>query len=444
MKENKALKWSDIPLFMGLNSAEIAQLLCAGKVLRLQAGEYIVHAGDQGHEMFLIISGSVRVEKVIGGSRQVLARFNKGQIFGEIAFVTKILRTADVVAVEELEVLEISEDFLQELIGKLPQAAAKILFNLAKILCERLANTTRSWLDSEYENILILFQTLASENEVAAVFDKFTAALIKALPGVSAVELLIEGNHFQWTSPGFEPYHPSFDYLEKLQTIMVDEKRLLTICPVKMESRATGYLLLSQEPGRRLSVKELDLLAGVSTQLGLVIDRILLHEETRAMATTDPLTGLKNRHVFKRELAKEINRAGRLGLPLSLLIADLDHFKKVNDTFGHLAGDETLRMIAGLISKSVRNIDTACRYGGEEFAIILPTTTMEGALVIAERLRRNVEQLDIKFEERKIKITLSIGVATYQGEGAAQFFERADQASYQSKIKGRNKVSAAE
>jgi CRP-like cAMP-binding protein len=127
LKENKALKWSDIPLFMGLNSAEIAQLLCAGKVLRLQAGEYIVHAGDQGHEMFLIISGSVRVEKVIGGSRQVLARFNKGQIFGEIAFVTKILRTADVVAVEELEVLEISEDFLQELIGKLPQTAAKIL-----------------------------------------------------------------------------------------------------------------------------------------------------------------------------------------------------------------------------------------------------------------------------------------------------------------------------
>lgn len=441
---NNDLKWSQIPLFRGLNSGEIAQLLCAGKVLKLQAGEYIFHAGDQGNEMFLIISGSVRVETVIGGSRQVLARFNKGQIFGEIAFVTKILRTADVIAVEELEVLEISENFLQELTGKLPQTAAKILFNLAVILCERLANTTRSWLDSEYENILILFQTLAAETEVKAVFDKFTAALVKALPRINGVELFIEGSHFQWTSQGFEPYHPCFDYLEKLQTIMVDEERSQTICPVKMEGRATGYLIISQKPGGPLLAKELDLLAKVSTQLGLVIDRILLQEETRAMATTDPLTGLKNRYVFKRELSKEINRARRLGLPLSLLIADLDHFKKVNDTLGHLAGDETLRAIAALISKSVRNFDTACRYGGEEFAIILPTTTIEGALVIAERLRQNVEQLNIKYEELNIKITISIGVATYQGEGAARFFERADLAAYQSKINGRNKVSAAE
>lgn len=137
------IKWSEIPLFKGLNSAEIVQAICAGKGLKLQAGEYVFHAGDEGNEMFVIISGSVRVETVIGGSRQVLARFTTGQIFGEIAFVTKTLRTADIIAAEELEVLEISESFLQDLIVKLPQTAATILFNLSRILCERLANTTQ-------------------------------------------------------------------------------------------------------------------------------------------------------------------------------------------------------------------------------------------------------------------------------------------------------------
>lgn len=441
---NKELKWSDIPLFKGLNSAEIVQVICAGKVIKLHAGEYVFRAGDQGNVMYVIISGSVRVETVIGGSRQELARFTTGQIFGEIAFVANVLRTADIVAEEELEVLEISEPFFQELILELPQTAAKILVNLSKILCERLANTTRSWIDSEYENILILFQTLALETEINAVFDKFTAALVKALPRIGAVELFIEDNHFLWTSPGFEPCRPGFDYLEKQQELLVDETNFLTINPIKIKGRSTGYLLIFQEPGAPFSAKELDILMKVSTQLGLVIDRILLNEETKAMATIDPLTGLNNRYVFNKEMTKEINRARRFGLPLSLLIADLDHFKKVNDTYGHLAGDETLRKVAALISGSARNTDIACRYGGEEFAVLLPMTDAAGALAIAERLRQNVEQLKIEFDKRSIEITISIGVATYQGESAARFFERADQAAYRSKIEGRNRVSAAE
>ena len=441
---NIELKWSDIPLFKGLNSAEIVQVICAGKVLKLQAGEYVFRAGDQGNEMYVIISGAVRVETLIGGSHQALARFTTGQIFGEIAFVANVLRTADIVATEELEILEISEPFFQELILKLPQTAAKILVNLSKILCERLANTTRSWIDSEYENILILFQTLALEIEINNVFDKFTTALVKALPRIGAVELFVEGNHFLWISPGFEPCHPDFGFLEKQRELLVDETNFLTINPIKIKGRSTGYLLISQEPGAPLSAKELDILTKVSTQLGLVIDRILLNEETKALATIDPLTGLNNRYVFKKEMAKEINRARRFNLPISLLVADLDHFKKVNDTYGHLAGDETLRKVAALISESVRNIDIACRYGGEEFAVLLPMTDSVGALKIAERLRQNVEEMRIEFNKLTIKITISIGVATYQGESSTHFFERADQAAYQSKMDGRNRVSAAE
>lgn len=439
-----SLQWSNIPLFKGLTNAEIAQVVSAGKIIKLKAGEYVFHAGDQGNEMFVIIAGSVRVETVIGGSRQILARFTTGHIFGEIAFVAKILRTADIIAEESLELLVITEPFLQSLISKLPQTAAKMLFNLSRILCERLANTTRSWIDSEYENILILFQTLAAETEVKAVFDKFADALAKALPRVGAVELFTADAHFLWKSPGFEPSRPGFDFLEKQTEPLVDESNLLTIVPIKIEGRIVGRLLLFQKPGLPLYPKELDLLIKVSTQLGLVIERILLNEETKAMATKDPLTGLYNRNVFKKELAKEITRSRRLEVPLSMLIADLDHFKRVNDTYGHLAGDETLRRVASLITETVRDIDIACRYGGEEFAVLLPMTDLKGALNVAERIRQKVENLTINFEKQRIQITISIGVATYQGESAEEFFERADKAAYSSKTRGRNRVTAAE
>ena len=127
-----------------------------------------------------------------------------------------------------------------------------------------------------------------------------------------------------------------------------------------------------------------------------------------------------------------------------MLIADLDHFKKVNDTYGHLAGDETLRRVASLITETVRDIDIACRYGGEELAVLLPMTDLKGALNVAERIRQKVENLTIKFEKQRIQITISIGVATYQGESAEEFFERADKAAYCSKTRGRNRVTAAE
>ena len=438
------VKWSTIPLFKGLDSKEISEVIRAGKILKLKADEYVFRAGDEGNEMYVIISGSIRVEKVVGGSKQIVAKFKSGQIFGEIAFVANILRTADIIAEVESEVLEISGVFLQELIEKLPQTAAKTLFNLSLILCERLANTTRYWIDSEYENILILFQTLASETDVEAVFNKFTAVLVKALPRIKAVEFLCEDRRFFWTTPGFEPVCPDFDFLQKQQHILVDVQDHLTICPIKIEGRPNGYLLLFQEPGMEFSTKELNLLTEVTAQLGRIIHRIFLDEERKTMATKDPLTGLYNRRVFKEKLAQEIMRAGRFGSPLSLLVADLDHFKEINDTYGHLAGDETLRQIAALIKDSVRKDDTPCRYGGEEFAIILPAANATDALAIAERLRKSVGQYPIRVGDFRIQITISIGIAVYQGESAEDLFEKADRATYSSKINGRDRVSLAD
>jgi diguanylate cyclase (GGDEF)-like protein len=437
------IKWTDIPLLKGLDLVEILQLISAGRLLKLHPGEYVFHAGDEGREMFVVVSGSVRVEAMVGGSRQVLARFKKGQIFGEIAFVTRTFRTADVIAEEPLETLEINEVFLRNLIEKMPQTAARILFNLSMVLSERLANTTRSLIDSEYENVLILFETLASETDITEAFNKFVSALEKALPRVGAVEFLMEDINFFWIRDGFEPYRPAFEVVEKHEGIFIDEEHYLTICPVRIEGQKTSHLVVSQSPGSPLSAKDLDMLMRVGTQLGLVIDHIRLYEEIKAMATTDPLTGLCNRNIFRKELGKEIMRSRRSGSPLSLLVADLDRFKSINDTFGHLAGDETLRKVALMITKAVRGIDSVCRYGGEEFVAILPSTDSSGAQLIAERIRQDVELLKVEFNGSEIHTTISIGVAVYGDESPEEFFEKADKACYLSKTRGRNRVSIA-
>jgi diguanylate cyclase (GGDEF)-like protein len=160
-----------------------------------------------------------------------------------------------------------------------------------------------------------------------------------------------------------------------------------------------------------------------------------------ALATIDGLTGLKNRRTFEERLAQELTRSKRSHGPLALLLLDIDHFKSFNDTFGHPRGDEVLRMVARLLSRSIRDTDFAARYGGEEFAIILPDTDREGAMQMGERLREAIEQA--LWTERPI--TISVGAATTSAETISTdlLIDDADRALYRSKQKGRNLVTMA-
>lgn len=164
--------------------------------------------------------------------------------------------------------------------------------------------------------------------------------------------------------------------------------------------------------------------------------------ELEALATQDGLTGIKNRRAFGMRLEEEVARATRYSLPLALLLLDVDNFKSYNDTFGHPAGDEVLKIVAQILEQNARETDLAARYGGEEFVVLLPQTDAAGAWVIAERIRRAVA--DYPWLDRAV--TLSIGVAHLLPvvDTGSELIARADQALYQSKAGGRNRVSAME
>ena len=163
-----------------------------------------------------------------------------------------------------------------------------------------------------------------------------------------------------------------------------------------------------------------------------------------ALATTDPLTRVLNRRALLDRLTAEVDRARRFSSSLTLLLLDVDHFKAINDTAGHLAGDSVLRQLGALLEEAVRKVDVVARYGGEEFVAILPETASEGGIVFAERLRERVaaQSFDIGIE-RPVHLTVSIGVATFPSPRVAtteDFFARADEALYRAKSGGRNQV----
>ena len=162
------------------------------------------------------------------------------------------------------------------------------------------------------------------------------------------------------------------------------------------------------------------------------------------MAITDALTGLFNRRYMENHLATLIEQAGTRGKPLSALMLDIDYFKSINDTYGHDAGDDVLRDLALRVKRSIRGIDLACRYGGEEFVLVMPETDMAVAAMVAERLRRRIaaEPFSIQKGAKSVPVTISIGIAGLRDKDdtAASVLKRADQALYRAKRDGRNRV----
>lgn len=175
-----------------------------------------------------------------------------------------------------------------------------------------------------------------------------------------------------------------------------------------------------------------------------------LEEKSNQLAelnTLDPLTGLKNKRYFDEKLNDEFHRAIRDEKPISLILIDLDHFKKVNDIYGHLIGDECLKeMSRTLKTKFNRTMDTLARVGGEEFAALLPTLPHDQAMILADKLRRQIEQISIRYGENTVSLSASLGVSTLYpsaDNSAHDLFHRADVALYEAKRLGRNRVACA-
>lgn len=171
-----------------------------------------------------------------------------------------------------------------------------------------------------------------------------------------------------------------------------------------------------------------------------ITERKHVEERLRYLATTDELTGMWNRRYFTQATKNELERAHRYQQIFSLLMLDIDHFKMINDTYGHGAGDGVLRHIANLIRKNLRQVDIPGRFGGEEFAIILPHSDPDAAYATAERLRQYIENTPAVYKNIEIPFRVSIGIATYQGDikNEDEIYKRADDALYEAKRKGRN------
>ncbi len=167
----------------------------------------------------------------------------------------------------------------------------------------------------------------------------------------------------------------------------------------------------------------------------------LQHRKALHSAFLDPLTGARNRRAFDESMAHEVALAERNATPLSLVIIDIDHFKSINDNYGHATGDLALQALVECVNATLRDADLLYRFGGEEFVLLLNNTDQEGAWRLAERLRRNLERREFHWGEQSLKMTASFGVSTHiRGEGSATLFERADSALYRAKENGRNRV----
>ena len=170
-----------------------------------------------------------------------------------------------------------------------------------------------------------------------------------------------------------------------------------------------------------------------------------LHDRLREQSTHDALTGLYNRLYLEETLSRELLSAVRHGHAVSVIMGDLDHFKMVNDRYGHLAGDEVLRMFGALLKKNARGSDVYCRYGGEEFLLVLPLMTQDSAIERAEQLRSAVQAADVSYGTSLITVTASFGVATFPQNGRTgdELIAAADRALYMAKADGRNRVNVS-
>jgi len=214
--------------------------------------------------------------------------------------------------------------------------------------------------------------------------------------------------------------------------------------PLLSKQHPAGVAVIASSV-KELSQQQIEILQSLQDQAGPSLQNALLHRRISILAAVDDLTRVLNRRFGLRRLREEYSRSVRQGSPLSVLMLDIDHFKSVNDSLGHDAGDRVLRRVAATIEGNLRTSDIVCRYGGEEFMVVAPGSNLLDGLRVAERLRRVVQADQIEMSEEVVRITVTVGVATWpisQVSASEQLVTAADKAMYLGKNMGRNAVAA--
>lgn len=260
------------------------------------------------------------------------------------------------------------------------------------------------------------------------------------IPSIDSIIAFLEQDEYNQISYSyFKENYPDPLVTEEFQRVNPD-----IIIPLRTDKGVTGLILLPPRiEGNDYSLLDIQYITQIMRFASIALENANLYWQ----ATTDRMTKLFSHHFFEKNLNDEITRAHRYGTTFSLIMLDIDHFKKFNDTYGHLQGDIIIKEIAKILRASVRSIDLSARYGGEEFAVILPEVDTEGAAVVAERVRKSIEMHPFPGEGNTLHVTVSIGVAEFNPErmrSSSQIVGDADKALYQSKEFGRNRVTVQE
>ena len=213
--------------------------------------------------------------------------------------------------------------------------------------------------------------------------------------------------------------------------------------PLMIEKKIVGVLNINDVDQDPFDVGDLGFILNLSELIAMSISNAVLYEQTKKLAVTDGLTGISNRPNMEQSLLNEFGRSMRYNSPLSIVLLDVDHFKDVNDSYGHQKGDEILVTFASVLKKFCRANDTAARYGGEEFLMILPQSNAQGAFKIAERVREEIMKMSFVGNDSKFSVTTSCGVAELNRDymkNTDQLINVADNAMYEAKNSGRNKT----
>jgi len=216
--------------------------------------------------------------------------------------------------------------------------------------------------------------------------------------------------------------------------------------PMIVKGRTIGSLTIFMDTGVPFAESEYNFLYVYTSLISALIEHAYMDMQAQLLAKTDSMTGIANYRMFHETLDREISRSNRMHIGFALVLMDLDDFKKINDTYGHLAGNDVLKDISHRINAIIRKQDQLARYGGEEFALLLPDTAAEGALMLAERIRQEIAAGKLSWGHQEITYTVSMGIACYHGDTSQPkdiLIANADRALYLSKSKGKNCVTVA-
>ncbi len=399
----------------------------------------------------IIITGYGTLETVteamkLGISSYLLKPFSTQEFFGQVIrasssrkIAQRSMQIIDVIPEEHKELREYArllkdmQDYLLNISTTIDHE--EIILLLLKEVSEK-ANIEDTYLIIKNENILSLYtyglDSDLPEEESKKIIEK-------------ASEIWKEQPHFEKEKFVYPTVIPGKNHLLSINSSLMEIKFDFTISiPIMLRGQVYGVIFFSLESFHELSASNSQYFHLISKMSSQALDNAFFHLKTKKMAHQDGLTGLHNHQSFQRILVESMAKSKSAKSELSLILMDIDNFKKINDTYGHQIGDEVLKAIGKILTDDTRKGDEPARYGGEEFAIVLPNTPIDQGVLVSERIREHVEKATFKDQDNNsFKVTISLGISSFtedQNKTEKALINESDQALYKAKNSGKNQT----